>query len=347
MGSELILLTGKRIALIGGAGFIGHHLAATLKLHGAKVIVIDDMEVNNRGNFARMGDDARAMLYLEFIGQRAKLLQQNQIPLHIQDARDQGKLANLLDEFQPSFIVHLASISHAGRTNSNPHLAFEHGLRTLASSLEWSRGNNSHLIFFSSSMVYGDFNTSEITEDHPLQPKEVYGTLKLTCESLIKTYSIVYGLPYTIVRPSALYGPRCVSRRVIQIFIENAMNGKETTVQGDGSERLDFTFIDDLVQGVVLVIDNPNSRNQSFNLTYGQSRSLNELVDLLLGHFPDLEVSYSTRSRLAPLRGTLNTEKARELLGYSPTYPLEQGIQAYVGWYKAAVVLSSHNDSKL
>ena len=79
-------------------------------------------------------------------------------------------------------------------------------------------------------------------------------------------------MPYTIIRPSALYGERCVSRRVGQAFIENAISGMPLTINGDGSDSLDFTYIDDLVQGVLRCIESDNSINQIFNITFGRGR---------------------------------------------------------------------------
>ena len=91
-------------------------------------------------------------------------------------------------------------------------------------------------------------------------------------------YQQVFDLPYTIVRPSALYGPRCVSRRVGQVFIENALTAQPLRIDGDGAERLDFTYIDDLVDGICLTIAEPAARNETFNLTYGSARSVADLV---------------------------------------------------------------------
>src|SRR5262249_44089460 len=142
------------------------------------------------------------------------------------------------------------------------------------------------------------------------------------------------GLPYTIVRPSALYGQRCVSRRVGQAFIENALRGLSLTVNGDGSDALDFTYIGDLVQGLILCIAHPNAHNQIFNLTYGGARSLNQMIDIMRREFPGIEVKYQQRDALMPERGTLSVEKARSLLGYEPAYPLERGFVDYVAWYK-------------
>ena len=88
-------------------------------------------------------------------------------------------------------------------------------------------------------------------------------------------------LNYSIVRPSALYGERCISRRVGQIFIENALNDIEIRIDGDGEEKLDFTYIKDLVQGVKKIISTDKSRNQIFNLTFGSSRKINDMLGIL------------------------------------------------------------------
>ena len=118
------------------------------------------------------------------------------------------------------------------------------------------------------------------------------------------------------------------------MFIENAFQGLDLTVQGDGSDRLDFTYIDDLIQGVIKVIANERAKNQVFNLTHGASRSIREMVEILKQHFPALKVKYKPRDRLMPHRGTLSVDKARRLIGYQPRYPLEKGFVQYIQWYK-------------
>src|SRR5664279_2475491 len=113
-------------------------------------------------------------------------------------------------------------------------------------------------------MVYGNFLNSEVAEEEPLNPIGIYGALKFAGEKLVIAYNQVFDLPYTIVRPSALYGERCVSRRVGQAFIENALQGNALSINGDGSDALDFTYIGDLVQGAMLCIKRPEARNQIF-----------------------------------------------------------------------------------
>ena len=110
------------------------------------------------------------------------------------------------------------------------------------------------LIFFSSSMVYGNFETPIVNENSNCKPIGIYGSYKYSSELMIKAYRKVFGINYNIIRPSALYGERCISRRVGQIFIENAINKKSIFIDGDGSDKLDFTYIDDLCDGVEKII---------------------------------------------------------------------------------------------
>lgn len=328
-------LKDRRIAIIGGAGFIGHNLALSLKKKGAQVAVIDGLQVNNLLSFASNTVDLpNRDLYLRIINERLDLLRQADVPLYVQDARDYHALNRVLIEIKPQVIVHLAAVSHAGKSNKDPYSTFDHSLRTLENALDCSRGIVEHFIFLSSSMVYGNFLTDEVSEDHPLNPMGIYGALKVAGEKMVIAYQQVFNLPYTVIRPSALYGPRCVSRRVGQIFIESAIKGGVLRVDGDGGERLDFTYIDDLVQGIELTITSPNSRNQIFNLTYGNSRSIADLVDVVRQYFPQIPIQYVERDNLMPLRGTLSVQRAKEMLGYQPQNPIEVGFPKYIEWYK-------------
>jgi nucleoside-diphosphate-sugar epimerase len=327
-------LRGKKVALIGGSGFIGHNLAIRLAELGAEVHVIDSLQVNNLGAFSNAYNDPNKSLYLHVINERLGLLRNAEIPLHVIDARDYQLLSRTLAEIKPDAVVQLAAIAHANRANKDPFSTFDHSFRTLENALDYARGEKCHFIYFSSSMVYGNFDGDAVSEDRHCEPIGIYGALKYGGEKLVIAYNQVFDLPYTIVRPSALYGERCVSRRVGQAFIENALRGMDLSVNGDGSDGLDFTYIQDLVQGLVLCIARPEARNQVFNLTYGGARTLNQMTDILREQFPGIRVNYQPRDKLMPERGTLSVEKAKRMLGYAPAFPLEKGFVRYVEWYK-------------
>lgn len=327
-------LAKTKVALIGGAGFIGHNLALELKRRGAHVDVIDGLQVNNLVQMSTEKlDPVNRSMYLRMLSERLDLLRDANIPLHPQDARDYHALSRILNDVQPDVVVHLAAVSHAGRSNKDPYSTFDHSLRTLENALDNARGRVKHFVFLSSSMVYGNFQKSEVTEDEPLNPLGIYGALKVAGEKMVIAYNQVFDLPYTIVRPSALYGQRCVSRRVGQVFIENALRGLKLRVDGDGDERLDFTYIDDLVDGICLTLENERAKNEIFNLTYGASRPIKDLIDITKQFFPNVEIERIERDKLMPFRGTLSVDKAKRLLGYSPKNPVEIGFPKYIQWY--------------
>lgn len=323
----------KKIALIGGAGFIGHNLALSLKKRGHDPIIIDSLAINNMLSFTT-SEIKNRKLYWSILNQRMDLLHENDVEINVEDARNYNALSMLIGQFKPDVIIQLAAVSHANKSNKDPHTTFDHTLRTLENTLDIARSFSAHVIYFSSSMVYGNFTSESVTEETECNPLGIYGTLKYSGELIVKAYNKVFDLPYTIIRPSALYGPRCVSRRVSQIFVENAVQGLSITINGDGSDKLDFTYIDDLIQGITLAIENEKALNETFNLTYGEARTIGEMAEILKDHFDGIQICFQPKESLTPDRGTLNIGKARNLLGYNPQNPIDTGYPKYIQWYK-------------
>ena len=263
-----------------------------------------------------------------------ELLRKAQIPVYVQDVRDYHATTRMLGEIKPQVIVHLAAVAHANVSNKDPYSTFDHSLRTLENTLDYARAGD---------VVYGNFKDGVVTEETHCEPLGIYGGLKFAGEKMVIGYNQVFKVPYTIIRPSALYGERCVSRRVGQIFIENAAQGRDVAISGDGNDRLDFTYIQDLINGVKLCMQKKEALGEIFNITYGQSRSLNDMVSILRDHFPSAKVEYLPKDKLMPDRGTLSVEKAKRLLGYTPEWPLEKGFVQYINWNKQ--LMNSSNGS--
>ena len=329
-----ISLQNLSILIVGGAGFIGHNLALHLKKLGAEVHIIDGLNVNHLGSVKKNLDSlSNPELAKDILYERLELLKSSDIPVYIQDARQYNELSKYFSEINPKVVIHLAAVSHANRSNKDPHSTFDHSLRTLENSLDNAKNRIEHFIFLSSSMVYGNFKSSEVDEKTICEPLGIYGALKFAAEKIIISYNQVFNLPYTIIRPSALYGERCISRRVGQIFIENALQNKEIEIHGDGSEKLDFTYIKDLIDGITKVIENPNSKNEIFNLTFGQARSINDLLDILKESFPSTTIKKISRDKLMPKRGTLSIEKAKSIINYRPNWSIDKAYPEYIKWY--------------
>ena len=135
----------KKIALIGGAGFIGHNMALKFKSKGHEPIVIDSLGVNNILSFTD-NDISNRKLYWSILNERMDLLHDNEIQINVEDARDYNSMSMILSKHKPDVIIQLAAVSHANKSNKDPHTTFDHTLRTLENTLDIAKSLNSRHI---------------------------------------------------------------------------------------------------------------------------------------------------------------------------------------------------------
>ena len=269
----------------------------------------------------------------------------------IADFRDYHATTRIISAVEPDIVVMLAAVSHASRSNKDPFSTFDHSLRTLENVLDSIRNKSgTRFVFMSSSTVYGNFKEPIVDEVSHCDPIGIYASLKLAGELIVKAYSQVSDIEYTIIRPSALYGERCISRRVGQIYIENAIAGRPLIVSATKDEKLDFTYIEDLTQGIYLASTKNAGINQIFNITRGDSQPINRLVEILEKRFPGTVSENIPRDKLVPKRGTLSNQKANTLLGFASKYPIDIGYNLYIDWYlnfidKHKIKLSNYSQS--
>jgi nucleoside-diphosphate-sugar epimerase len=185
-------------------------------------------------------------------------------------------------------------------------------------------------VYTSSSMVYGDFEYAPADEDHPKAPKDVYGGTKLAGEVMVGAYGRRFGIPFTVIRPSAVYGPTDVNRRVTQIFVENALKGLPIVLHNGGVSKLDFTHVSDVSDGFVRATLSEKSVNRTYNITRGRGRSLKELAEIVAKLVPGTRFEEKPPDMLRPERDALSIARAREDLGFEPKVDLEDGMPPYV-----------------
>ena len=313
-----------KFLITGGLGFIGHNISVALKDAGFEVVIVDNYSHNINHPWHKV-----------IINQRFDIIEKANIPVIVADTTDELQIENSILEVNPDKIIHTAAIPDARLSNKDPSAGFNQNLLATKILLEIIRKNDLKLnqfTYFSSSMIYGDFLSDSVNEDALKDPKGIYGAAKLSSELLIKAYHNLMDLPYTILRPSALYGPRCINNRVTQVFIEKAFQGEPVTIQGDGSQKLDFTFIDDFVSGLVITQTHPNAINSIYNLTTGHAEPIGKLVTILKKYFKNLEVIYEPWDKIVPVRGTLSIDRLKQL-GFKPQYRIENGYPKYIEWY--------------
>lgn len=318
-----------KVLVTGGAGFIGTYLVERLVENGHEVVILDSYvnyvspEKSNYPFYLR-----KRLERLDRLGDRVEIVES--------DIRNQIEVARTIRNTRPDQVVHLASLPIATVSNDHPEEATTSTVTGTVNVLESLREIDSieRIVYASSSMIYGDFKYRPADEVHPKNPKGIYGGGKLAAETMTKAFANQLDIEYTIVRPSAVYGPTDANRRVSQIFVENALKGKELVLHNGGEQPLDFTYVTDTAQGFELAVTHENAADEVFNITRGEPRTIRELAEAISEHIPNVEITTQEVDTGRPKRGALDITKARELLGYEPAYSLEEGIAEYIEYVR-------------
>lgn len=310
-----------KFLITGGAGFIGSRIVEKLSSQGHEVVIFDLLLSYYRPrNSNKFIDSSR----------RFEAPSSN-VEYERGDTRHLGSLRRAIEKHSPDTIIHLAGLPIADMAFANPMEAIDSIIVGTTNVLECIRdiGSKTRFVYASSSMVYGHFNYTPCDEDHPRNPIELYGTMKNAGEQITEFYGRRYGVQYSIVRPSAVYGPGDHNNRVVQLFLEKALCGETLTVHGGGKSTLDFTYVDDTADGFCLAATHPDALGKAFNITCGQGRSLSELVNIIKSYIPELKCDMAEGDIFRPNRGALSIDRASEVLGYTPKYSLEDGLKKY------------------
>jgi nucleoside-diphosphate-sugar epimerase len=237
-------------------------------------------------------------------------------------------------KFNPDYVIHLASFPREKAVKNNPVEAAHTMGQGLARVVDCAmRYKVKKLMYASSSMVYGDFEDG-IKEDATLDPKGAYAIWKITGEQLVKDYHRQYGLPYAIVRPSAVYGPLDVGDRVIAKFLIAAMRG-ETLIVNGADEKLDFTYVEDCAAGIIAAT--LSKHTGTYNITKGQSCTLEQAANLAVKLAGSGTVNIVEKDADFPSRGALNIDAAKADFGYDPKVNIEEGFALYYKWLNDSV----------
>jgi UDP-glucose 4-epimerase len=312
-----------RVLVIGGAGFIGSHFCAKLVTRGIETTAMDAF----RFNVHAQGNPEIAA---ELRFRKVALLSGVHV-LHASLGKD--ALRSIVEKINPDCIIHLAGTALVGEVERYPDLATADIYDSTLNILDTIRKLDivKRFVFVSSSMVYGDFLSDGLSEISPTKPKSHYGMLKLRSEIATREYLAGTNVETVIVRPSGVYGPGDIHGRVVKVFCDNALQGKQLFINESNDNRIDFTWVGDLVDGLFEACVSAKAAGETFNMTFGHARHLMELIDCVRVHVPSL--TFSTRSEdgfMRPRRGSLSIDKARQLLGYSPKVPLESGVSQYI-----------------
>lgn len=251
-----------------------------------------------------------------------KLKERGDKPVLLIDKRD-GQNTNTLDRYplreRADVFIHLAALCKINKSIEDPQPTFENNVLGMYKVMEFCRKNKiPKVVFTSSSRILSK-------EKNPYTASKIYG------EELLKGYSHSYGIKYVIIRPSTVYGPfNDLTKRLIDIFILNALKGEELKIFGDENKTLDFTYIDDFIDGFLIAME---QKNQEFNIASGESSNVSAVADQIItladkGHktFHKAEIAQPQEVILdiAPIKA----------LGYAPRVSIEEGVKKTFDWYK-------------
>ena len=314
----------RNILITGGAGFIGSNLVDKLFAEGGwKIAVVDDLndfyspETKRRNIAAHLGNE--------------------NFKLYEADIRDAAALEQIFSETQFDVIVHLAARAGVRPSLAEPKLYAETNINGTLNLLELAREHEvKQFVFGSSSSVYGVNEKVPFAEDDPIfNPISPYAATKGAGELICHTYSHLYDMRCVCLRFFTVYGARQRPDLAIHKFTRMIDERRAIPVFGDGSTRRDYTYVDDILQGVRAAMEYSGSNYEIFNLGESQTVELRELIALIersldksavIDRQPmqpgDVPVTYADISR------------AREKLGYNPTTKIADGIPKFVEWYR-------------
>jgi len=313
-----------KFLVTGGLGFIGHAVVRFLEQLGHSVVITD-----TRTGYGIIPQEEIDYL----VAERRQRIATDRI--HAIDICDQDGIDWLFRTYEFDCVIHLASFPRQKVVNQSPQAgsrAMSEGLLNLLESA--TRHGINKFVYVSSSMVYGNFTESGfdgVDEWHPTRPIGQYGIMKLAGEWLVKDYAHRTGINYTIIRPSAVYGPLDVEDRVVSKFLLNAIRGQSVSVNG-AEEELDFTYVDDAAMGIACAAIDDITNNQTYNITRGHSRTLLEAAELAVQIVGQGQVEVNNRDKNFPSRGQLNITQAYKDFGFQPKVDIEEGFKRYYDW---------------
>ena len=314
----------RNILVTGGAGFIGSHLVDRLIAEGDwRVTVIDDLndfyspEIKRSNIAAHLGEPD-----FKFVER---------------DIRVADELKVVFDEDNFDVIVHLAARAGVRPSLKEPKLYVETNINGTVNLLELAREFGvGQFVFGSSSSVYGINSKVPFSEDDKIfQPISPYAATKAAGELLCHTYSHLYDIRTVCLRFFTVYGARQRPDLAIHKFTKLITEGQPTQLFGDGSSRRDYTYIDDIIQGVRASIDYDGSMHEVFNLGESETTELSRLIDLIENAVGNKAIIDRQPMQPGDVPVTFaDISKARRLLNYDPHTKIETGIPNFVAWYQ-------------
>ena len=305
-----------RVLVTGGAGFIGSHLVSALLERGSRVTVLDDFSTGRSENLQRLTGN------LEVI--EGSVTEPSAL-----DTGFEGVHA----------VFHLAAMPSVARSVEDPLQSHENNATGTVAVLNRARRCGAKVVYAGSSSAYGDQDAGSKVETQRESPLSPYAVSKLAGELYCRSFAEVYGLPVVVTRFFNAFGPRQVPDSpysgVVAAFCFSLLDGNRPRIDGDGRQTRDFTYVEDVVQGVCLAMETELPGCPVINLATGESHTVLELLEILQSHAGTKADPIHAPPRPGDVRHSCaDIGTAREVLGYQPRVSFTQGLARTYDWYR-------------
>jgi nucleoside-diphosphate-sugar epimerase len=307
----------------GGAGFIGSHLAEELERRGERVRVADSLITGHRRNLAHL----------------------RTVELVEGDLADLDVARTAVDGVD--YVLHQAAIPSVPRSVTDPITSNRANIDATLNVLVAARDAGvRRVVYAGSSSAYGDTPTLPKREDMPTDPLSPYALQKLVGEQYLRLFTRLYGLETVTIRYFNVFGPRqdpsSAYSGVISLFATRMLEGRAPTIQGDGGQTRDFTYVANVVDGVLRACTAPRASGEVINVAVGGRISINELCATIASVLGSTVKPEYTPPRAGDVRDSqADITRAREILGYQPIVSFEEGLRRTLEWYKAEHALAA------
>ncbi len=313
----------KTILVTGASGWLGAEIVRTLLARGDQVVAIDLVIGEGLARLAREDGRVQAL------------------------AADLGEWHQVVAVFRAhriDAVIHAAAIVGVIQAADIPIKALRVNVEGSINLFEAMRLTGvKRIVHISTEETYGDFQSALIDEEHPQKPVSVYGVTKLAVEHYGRVYSRDHGLECVNARTCWVYGPHLPRLRVPRTFVEAALRGEPYHLAEGGDLAVDQVYISDTVAGVLLALDKPDHRFDSYNIATGQAPTIADVAQAVNRAIPGARITVGSTGAYAhggvvrsAIKGALDIRRATAELGYRPQYTLQAGIQATIDATRAA-----------
>lgn len=319
-------LYSSKVLVTGGAGFIGSNLIETLLEQGNTVTCLDNFSTGKRSNIEAFAGN-----------ERFRLIEG--------DIRDQETCFLACNDVD--YVLHQAALGSVPRSINDPVTSTEVNIGGFVKMLCAAKESGvKRFVYAASSSTYGDHPALPKVEDVIGNPLSPYAITKYVNELYARVFADLYGIEVIGLRYFNVFGkrqdPDGAYAAVIPKFIKALMKGESPTINGDGSQSRDFTYIENVIQAnqLALLSKNPRSINTVYNVAYGENTTLNELysylIEFLAAYVPgvsNIKPAYGPARKGDVLHSLASIDKGKELLGYNPQYSIRDGLKEAIDWY--------------